>query len=90
MPHLIKIGNSRGVSIPKVLIEQAGLDEGELRFMVVEKGLLIQPVKRQARQDWEKQIREAMATYAVEEPDAEWLDSPLIDDADWEWVDETV
>jgi antitoxin MazE len=90
MPHLIKIGNSRGVSIPKVLIEQAGLDEGELRFMVVEKGLLIQPVKRQARQDWEKQIREAMATDAVEEPDAEWLDSPLIDDADWEWVDETV
>lgn len=90
MPHLIKIGNSRGVSIPKALIEQAGLDEGELRFMVVEKGLLIQPIKRQARQDWEKQIREAMATYTIEELDAEWLDAPLTEDTDWEWGDETV
>ena len=43
MAHLVKIGNSQGVRIPKSLIEQTELEGKELRFQVVNEGLLISP-----------------------------------------------
>ena len=85
MPQLIKIGNSRGIRIPKALIQQAGLEEKELEFSLVEDGLLIKPVLYRARQGWEKQIREALQAYGDEALDSEWLDAPLTDDDEWEW-----
>ena len=85
MPHLIQIGNSRGIRIPKALIEQAGLEETELEFTLVEDGLLIKPIQYRVRQNWEKEIREAVQKYGSEEVDSEWLDAPLTDDDEWEW-----
>ena len=85
MPHLIKIGNSQGVRIPKALIQQAGLEEMELEFKLVEEGLLIKPIGQRPRQDWEKQIREAVEKYGEDLRDEEWLNAPLTDDTEWEW-----
>jgi antitoxin MazE len=85
MPHLIKIGNSQGVRIPKALIQQAGLEEMELEFQLVEEGLLIKPIGQRPRQDWEKQIREAVEKYGEDLIDEEWLNAPLTDDTEWEW-----
>ncbi|MBE2197581.1 MAG: AbrB/MazE/SpoVT family DNA-binding domain-containing protein [Anaerolinea sp.] len=90
MTQLIRIGNSQGVRIPKALIQQAGLEEAELEFSLVEEGLLIKPVRPRPRQDWEKRIREVMQQYGSEEIDREWLDAPLSDDSEWEWQDEAV
>ena len=90
MAQLIRIGNSQGVRIPKVLIQQAGLEEAELEFLLVEEGLLIKPVRLRPRQDWEKRIREVMQQYGSEEIDNEWLDASLSDDSEWEWQDEAV
>lgn len=85
MTHLIQIGNSRGIRIPKALIQQAGLEEAELEFALVEDGLLIKPVRYRIRQNWEKEIREAVQKYGSDEVDNEWLDAPLTDDEEWEW-----
>lgn len=85
MPHLIQIGNSRGIRIPKALIQQAGLEETELEFALVEEGLLIKPVRYRVRQNWEKEIREAVQKYGGDEVDSEWLEAPLTDDDEWEW-----
>ena len=85
MPQLIRIGNSRGIRIPKAIIQQAGLEAKELEFTLVEDGLLIKPVQYQIRQGWEKRIREAVQAYGEEELDSEWLDAPLTDDDEWEW-----
>ncbi len=41
MAELIQIGNSKGVRIPKALVEQAGLENSELELKVVKNGLLI-------------------------------------------------
>jgi antitoxin MazE len=55
--ELVRIGNSRGIRIPKPLIEQCGLgDTVELR---VERHCLVISADRQARQGWEKAFREA-------------------------------
>ena len=85
MPNLIRIGNSRGVRIPKTLIQQAGLAGQELEFSLLEDGVLIKPVHNQPRQGWEQLIREALQTHGDDIIDEEWLNAPLTDDSDWEW-----
>lgn len=85
MPHLVKIGNSQGVRIPKPLLQQAKLENAELEFVLVDEGLLIAPVPEKPRQDWEARIKQALAERADEGVDAEWLSAPLTDDEDWEW-----
>jgi antitoxin MazE len=84
MATLIRIGNSQGVRIPKAIIEQAQLDEKELTFKVIEKGLLIQPVKK-PREGWKEQFESALHSQESDGIDNEWLDAPLVDDEDWEW-----
>ena len=80
MPFLNQIGDSIEVRIPEALIQQAGLADMELEFIVVEDGLLLKPVRPRIRQGWEKQIREAILAHGNEIVDAEWLDAPLLDE----------
>jgi len=55
--ELVRIGNSRGVRIPKPLIEQCGLgDTVELR---VENDCLVISPERRPRQGWEEASRAA-------------------------------
>lgn len=52
MSHLIHVGNSLGVRIPKGIIAQAGFTEETLfAFKVIEDGLLLAPIS-QARKGW--------------------------------------
>ena len=53
--RLVKIGNSRGVRIPKPLIEEAGL-ENEVEMRVVEAGILIEG-SPDARVGWDEAAR---------------------------------
>jgi antitoxin MazE len=83
MTHLVKIGNSQGIRIPKLLVEQAQLEGKELKLQLVNNGLLISPEK-QARSGWEKQIEQTIAAQGQEVIEAEWLDLPLASDEDLE------
>ncbi len=84
MATLIRIGNSRGVRIPKAIIEQADLEDKELSLKVMKEGLLIQPV-RKPRHGWRKEFDKALLAEEVDQSDHEWLDAPLTDEEDWEW-----
>lgn len=57
MTHIVQIGNSFGVRIPKVLIQQLGFNTSmNLIFKVTEDGLLISPEKK-AREGWEQKFK---------------------------------
>jgi antitoxin MazE len=56
--NLIRIGNSRGIRIPKPLLEQAGL--GGTVELLAEKGQIVIRPDRSPRQGWEEAFR-AMA-----------------------------
>ena len=84
MTHLIKIGNSQGIRIPKPLIAQACLTGKALKLVVVKDGLLVAPQKM-AREGWEEQISSLLKTQGKEAIDTEWLDAPLSTDEEWEW-----
>ena len=84
MTTLIRIGNSKGVRIPKSLIEQAQLEDKELKFKIIDDGLLIKPVKK-PREGWKEQFDKALLSQEIEQSDQEWLDASLSNDEDWEW-----
>ena len=77
MTHLVKIGNSQGIRIPKPLVEQAQLEGKELKLQLVKNGLLISPEK-QTRAGWEEEIERTISAQGQEVIDAEWLDLPLM------------
>ena len=84
MTMLTKIGNSQGIRIPKPIIKQAKLENSEIEFEITKNGLLLKPVKKVSRKDWEKNIKEIISKN-VREDEAilqEWLDEEL---DEWEW-----
>jgi antitoxin MazE len=79
---LVRIGNSRGVRIPKSLIEQCGF-ESQVEMRVEGSHLIIAPTQR-IRDGWE-QAFSAMAERGDDEP---LLPDDLTNDFDeeeWEW-----
>ncbi len=83
MAQLIQIGNSRGIRIPKPLIESAALDGCELELKVVSEGLLIAPESKN-RRGW----RAAFEAMHQEGDDAMLMvaeQTTAFDDGDWEW-----
>lgn len=84
MTHLVRIGNSHGVRIPKPFIEQAQLDGKELTLQIVSGGLLIAP-KSTPRNGWKEQIEQSLSSNEPESSDNDWLDLPLDSDSELEW-----
>jgi antitoxin MazE len=81
--RVIKIGNSQGVRIPKLLLEQTNLGE-EVELELQQNQIIIRPAY-QVRHGWEEAFK-AMA----ERGDDELLDgdvsiSTTWDEEEWEW-----
>ena len=78
---IIKVGNSRGIRIPRSILEQAGLmDEVE---MTVQEGKLIIHAARKPRQGWRAQF-----SSMAERGDDRLLDEPTsnkFDEEEWSW-----
>ena len=79
--RLVRIGNSRGIRLPKPLIEQAGLGE-EVELLVQEGAILIQSTTtpRAGWADAARRLAEAEGTGL--------LDAPIVtkfDEAEWKW-----
>lgn len=85
MTTLTPIGNSQGIRIPKPLIKQAKLENAQLELVVIDKGLLIRPVK-QSRSTWSQNIDQVMLS------NKSLTDEAILDDLlndndleEWEW-----
>ena len=90
---LVQIGNSRGIRIPKALIEQAGLNEHvELDLRGGE--LVIRPSqksrKKNPRAGWDEAFAEAIRKNGpipeLSDEDRAFLDLPNeFDEKEWKW-----
>jgi len=79
--QVIRIGNSRGIRIPKLLIDQVGLGD-EVEIAVQRDQLVIRPASR-PRDGWDEQFRNM-----AERGDDHLLDGPLPtqwDGSEWKW-----
>ena len=77
---IVRIGNSRGVRLPKAVLEQCGFgDEADLR---VEGGVVVLAPVTHPRAGW----AEAFAAGPDDgELDSDWLNADLGDGEEWEW-----
>lgn len=79
--RIIKIGNSQGIRIPKILLEQSGLG-AEVEIEVQDNCLILRTAS-QVRSGWEQAFAEM-----AEEQDDVLLDGATTTDWDrdeWEW-----
>lgn len=81
---LRKIGNSKGITLSKSLLEQYQFEE-EVEIVTQENGLLIMPVKAKPREEWDKQFK--TANKQGHKPDAPMLEgfSNQFDKEEWTW-----
>jgi antitoxin MazE len=81
--RIVSIGNSKGIRIPKPLLEQTGLS-GEVEISAENQTLVIRPA-RKPRAGWAESFREM----ARRGDDALLDDTPLSlsawDEDEWEW-----
>lgn len=80
--RIVRIGNSKGVRIPRHLLEETGL-EGEVDIQARQSSLVIRPA-RKPREGWSKAFREMAA-----DGDDQLLDDvpnlSSFDEDEWEW-----
>ena len=83
MARLVQIGNSRGIRIPKPLIEGADLEDCELELKIVSEGLLVKPVTTR-RYGWKKAF-DVMHNHGDDAMVMAAEPSTPFDHEDWEW-----
>lgn len=80
--RIVKIGNSQGVRIPKLLLDLTNFEE-EVELEVQEGQIVIRPA-RVSRAGWEEQFQQ-MAAHA----DDKMFDDDMLptswDEEEWEW-----
>jgi len=77
---IVRIGNSQGVRLPKLMIEEAGLSEDvELR---VEGGKIVIAAPRTARAGWAEAAQRA---HSAGDDQVESSGTTRFDATEWEW-----
>lgn len=80
---IIKIGNSRGVRIPKPLLEEAGLND-EVELKVKDNQIVIGPVN-QPRKGWETAFRDMARQGNDQLLDSDTPATTQWDEEEWQW-----
>ena len=80
--ELVRIGNSRGIRIPKPLIEQCGL--GEVVDLRAERGRLIISPQHRPRQGWGEAFR-AAGSATSDELVIDNVPPNEFDSKEWRW-----
>lgn len=78
--RIVAIGNSRGIRIPKPLLEQAGL-EGDVELHA-EQGRIVIAAARRARAGWAEAAAEL---HTRGEDGLMETPAPVFDQDEWEW-----
>ena len=82
--RIVKIGNSQGIRIPKLLLEQSGLRD-EVELEVQNQNLIIRP-KRSVREGWDIAFRTMAEKGDDQLLDKDYLtDQSSWDEEEWEW-----
>ena len=82
---IIRIGNSKGIRLPKTILEQCGIGD-EVELEVRGKEVVLRPPKRRPREGWAEAFEKAIEKHGS--PGAEMLLGAFpnaFDAAEWTW-----
>jgi antitoxin MazE len=80
---IVRIGNSQGIRIPKVILEQTHLS-GEVELEVRDRQIVIRPVEK-PRQSWAQRFRVMAERGDDKLLDAEALGQTSWEKEEWQW-----
>jgi antitoxin MazE len=81
---LIQIGNSKGIRLPKTLIEKFQL-KNELEIVESEEGILIKPVSS-IRKEWDTQFKKANSLIVPDDDFKDFIEvTNEFDTTEWKW-----
>ena len=81
--QIVKIGNSQGIRIPKLLLQQTNLSD-EVELEMQSNQIIIRPIRR-VRRNWEETF-ETMARLGDDALlDGDVLTPTAWDDEEWQW-----
>jgi len=78
---VVKIGNSKGIRIPKKVLDQCHVEDA-LELTLKNNEIVLTPVHRKPREGWAEAFE---AKYGKEPANRAWLDAELAEGDDWEW-----
>ena len=81
--ELVRIGNSRGIRIPKAIIDQCGF--GETVDLRVERNLLVIAAERPPREGWAATIRQAVEASEEDQLLLNAVAPNEFDRNEWQW-----
>ena len=83
--NIVSIGNSQGVRIPKILLEQSKLS-GEVELEVSGESIIIKP-SRKPREGWSEMFAAALASGETDDAEefADWHTNSLTSFDEEEW-----
>ena len=81
--RIVKIGNSQGVRIPKLILEQSGIQD-EVEIKAQNGNVVIFPVNR-PRHDWNEAFRSMRERDDDKMPDGDLTNQSEWDEDEWEW-----
>lgn len=83
--RLVKIGNSKGVRLPKTLLEMSGIKD-EIQIFIDNGQIIICPLeKNNPRLGWQKSFQEMAQENHDQILDQEIVSTSSWDDLEWEW-----
>jgi antitoxin MazE len=80
--QIVQIGNSQGLRIPKVLLEESGI-KGDVELEIVSNGILIRNISK-PRADWHKRF-ELLRDHDDDAPHNESQTSSQFEVKEWQW-----
>ncbi len=77
---LVAIGNSRGIRLPKAVIDQIGIED-TLELEIEDGKIVLTPTQSRARKGWDEAFAEMHQA-----GDDHMIDEAPIDSEDFEWI----
>ena len=81
--RIIKIGNSKGIRIPKLVLEQSGISD-EVELEVKDNQITIKPIS-QSRLNWSRKFNKMAINGDDELLDSDFISSENWDEKEWKW-----
>jgi len=79
--HIISIGNSRGIRIPKAILEQCRIEK-DVELELENDKIILKPLRKTPRKTW----TQAFQKMKSQQDDRLLIDGHLgLDEKDWEW-----
>ena len=80
--QIVQIGNSQGLRIPKILLEESGI-KGEVELEICPEGILVRNISK-PRSDWDGKFK-ALADQDDDVPVSETSAESQFEVKEWQW-----